>query len=425
MISISRHLAADRRSDILEVEADETKSEEAKVSKVDLKALGALFAEHYGGSAEGIAVFQAPGRVNLIGEHTDYNGGAVFPAALTFGTTLLIRPREDRMLRFMTTNFPISREISLESVVYDEADDWVNYPKAIVWELSQHGVALSRGYDFLYHGEIPNGAGLSSSASIEVVTAYALLAMESRSANLVEIAVWSQHAENEFVGVKCGIMDQFAVANGKKDHAILLDCDTLKYELVPFRADGYKLVIGNTNKRRGLVDSKYNERRAQCEQAVRDLQAAFPDLRLLGQLSLAQFREHEALIADETVRRRARHVVEEIDRVARSIEVLGRGDLAAFGELMNASHDSLRDLYEVTGDELDAMVDAARGVPGVLGSRMTGAGFGGCTISLVREDAVERFIGEVGAKYEQATGLHADFYVCDIGDGVRQLKGEA
>lgn len=387
--------------------------------------LKALFTEKYGGSAEEIQVFQAPGRVNLIGEHTDYNGGAVFPAALTFGTTLLIRPREDGTLRFASTNIPISREIPSADVVFDEQDDWVNYPKAVVWELAQRGTKLTRGYDFLYHGEIPNGAGLSSSASIEVVTAYALLTLEGKPVNTVDIAVWSQHAENEFVGVKCGIMDQFAVANGKKDHAILLFCDTLKYELVPFRAEGYKLVIGNTNKRRGLVDSKYNERRSQCEQAVQDLRKAFPDLQLLGQLTLEQFEANESLIADETVRRRARHVVEEIDRVARSIDVLKRGELAAFGGLMNASHDSLRDLYEVTGDELDAMVDAARGVPGVLGSRMTGAGFGGCTISLVHEDAVQRFIEEVGAKYEKATGLHADFYVCDIGDGVRQLKGEA
>lgn len=392
---------------------------------VNAAELKALFTERYGGSAEGILTFQAPGRVNLIGEHTDYNGGAVFPAALTFGTTLLIRPREDRTLRFASTNIPISREIPSADVAFDEQDDWVNYPKAVVWELAQRGTKLTRGYDFLYHGEIPNGAGLSSSASIEVVTAYALLTLEGKPTNTVDIAVWSQHAENEFVGVKCGIMDQFAVANGKKDHAILLYCDTLKYELVPFRAEGYKLVIGNTNKRRGLVDSKYNERRSQCEQAVQDLRKAFPDLQLLGQLTLAQFQANESLIADETVRRRARHVVEEIDRVARSIDVLKRGELAAFGALMNASHDSLRDLYEVTGDELDAMVEAARGVPGVLGSRMTGAGFGGCTISLVREDAVQRFIEEVGARYEKATGLHADFYVCDIGDGVRQLKGDA
>jgi galactokinase len=383
------------------------------------------FVGRYGGSESEISIFEAPGRVNLIGEHTDYNGGSVFPAALTFGTTLLIRPREDGKLGFASTNFPISREISTEYLTMQEEDDWVNYPKGVVWELTQRGIRLSRGYNFLYHGEIPNGAGLSSSASIEVVTAFALLSMEGKPTDSVEIAVWSQHAENEFIGVKCGIMDQFAVANGKKDHAILLDCDTLSYELVPFHSGEYKLVIGNTNKRRGLVDSKYNERRSQCEQAVRDLRQAFPDLNLLGQLTIEQFRANEHLIRDETVRRRARHVAEEIHRVALSMDVLKRNDLAEFGLLMNASHNSLRDLYEVTGAELDAMVDAARAVPGVLGSRMTGAGFGGCTISLVHQDSVERFISEVGSKYDAATGLRADFYVCDIGDGVRELRGEA
>jgi galactokinase len=390
-----------------------------------LAELKALFVDRYGGTESDIAAFQAPGRVNLIGEHTDYNGGSVFPAALTFGTTLLIRPRADRKLALASTNFPIAREMSTDAIAFDITDDWMNYPKAIVWELNRRGFPHARGYDLLYHGDIPNGAGLSSSASIEVVTAYALLAMEGRETDTVQIAVWSQHAENEFVGVKCGIMDQFAVANGRRDHAILLDCDSLRYELVPFRSGEYRLVIGNTNKRRGLVDSKYNERRAQCEQAVRDLRAAFPGLKLLGQLTLEQYRAHESLIADETVRRRARHVAEEIDRVARSMDVLKRDDLAAFGRLMNESHDSLRDLYEVTGDELDAMVAAAREVPGVLGSRMTGAGFGGCTISLVHRDSVERFIAEVGAKYEKATGLRPDFYVCDIGDGVRRLKEEA
>lgn len=383
------------------------------------------FVSRFGGSEQGIRVFHAPGRVNLIGEHTDYNGGAVFPAALTFGTTLLIRPRGDRKLGFASTNFALGGESELDGLAFREEDDWMNYPKGVAWELGQRGVRLSQGYDLLFHGEIPNGSGLSSSASIEVVTMFALLKMEGDKTDTVQIALWSQHTENEFVGVKCGIMDQFAVANGKRDHAIHLDCDTLEYELVPFKSGEYKLVIGNTNKRRGLVDSKYNERRAQCEQAVRDLRQAFPGLKLLGQLTLEQYNANEHLIADETVRRRARHVVEEIDRVARSVEVLGQHDLKAFGLLMNASHDSLRDLYEVTGDELDAMVEAARKVPGVLGSRMTGAGFGGCTVSLVHQDSVERFISEVGSEYEARTGLHPAFYVCDIGDGVREWKEEA
>ncbi|KIL36839.1 galactokinase [Cohnella kolymensis] len=383
------------------------------------------FVWRFGGKADDISVFQAPGRVNLIGEHTDYNGGSVFPAALTFGTTLLIAPRSDRRLGFASTNFALTKEIAMDQIAFSEQDDWINYPKGIVWELGHRGIRLSRGYNFLFHGEIPNGAGLSSSASIEVVTAYALLSLEGKPADTVEIARWCQHAENEFVGVKCGIMDQFAVANGRKDHAIMLNCDTLAYKLVPFQSGDYKLVIGNTNKRRGLVDSKYNERRSECEQAVQELQQAFPELALLGQLTLEQYVANEHLISDDIVRRRARHVVEEIDRVARSIQVLGEGDLAAFGRLMNASHDSLRDLYEVTGIELDTMVNAARLVPGVLGSRMTGAGFGGCTVSLVHLDSVERFIQDVGNTYKRETGLSPAFYVCDIGDGVRKLTGEA
>ncbi|MFF2093795.1 galactokinase [Paenibacillus sp. NPDC058174] len=387
----------------------------------NIQALTQQFIQQYGENETPISVFHAPGRVNLIGEHTDYNGGYVFPAALTFGTTLLIRKRADHQLGLATTNFPSSKQFSLDSIVFDEADDWMNYPKGIVHELQETGVSFKNGYDLLYHGEIPNGAGLSSSASIEVVTAYALLTLEELPTDTVKIALLSQKSENEFNGVKCGIMDQFAVANGKKDHAILLMCDTLEYDLIPFQSGSYKLVIGNTNKRRGLVDSAYNERRSQCDQAVEELKAAFPDLTLLGQLTLEQFNANKHLIKEDVVRNRAQHVVEEIDRVLQSIKALKADDLAQFGQLMNGSHDSLRDLYEVTGAELDAMVDAARGVEGVLGSRMTGAGFGGCTVSLVHEDSIERFKEEVGRKYTEATGLTADFYVCSIGNGVEQL----
>ncbi|MFC3343461.1 galactokinase [Paenibacillus abyssi] len=388
----------------------------------NLQELTQRFLQVYGGTEQGLHTFHAPGRVNLIGEHTDYNGGYVFPAALTFGTTLLIRERDDKLLGLASTNFELKKQFAIDEIAYDEADDWMNYPKGIVNELQSRGYALPAGFDLLYHGEIPNGAGLSSSASIEVVTAYALLALSGHPTDTVEIALLSQKSENEFNGVKCGIMDQFAVANGKKDHAIMLMCDTLAYELVPFNSGSYKLVIGNTNKRRGLVDSKYNERRSQCEQAVKDLQAQFPKLELLGQIGLEQFNAHEQLINDEITRNRARHVVEEIQRVVRSVEALKQDDLEMFGRLMNDSHDSLRDLYEVTGAELDAMVAAARKVPGVLGSRMTGAGFGGCTVSLVHEDSVDRFIDEVGREYNEVTGLKADFYVCDIGNGVEQLS---
>ncbi|MBW7476762.1 galactokinase [Paenibacillus oenotherae] len=387
----------------------------------NIQELTERFEQLYGKSTEEISVFHAPGRVNLIGEHTDYNGGYVFPAALTFGTTLLIRKRMDSLLGLASTNFAEHKLLPISPIRYEEGDQWMNYPKGVVSELQQSGCTFETGFDLLYHGEIPNGAGLSSSASIEVVTAYALLTLCGLKPDRIEIAKLCQKAENEFNGVQCGIMDQFAVANGKKDHAIMLLCDTLEYELIPFNTGDYQLVIGNTNKRRGLLDSKYNERRSQCEQAVKELQAVFPDLALLGQLSLAEFRKYEHLIRDHTVRNRARHVMEEIDRVIQSIEVLGADDLAAFGRLMNESHDSLRDLYEVTGTELDAMVNAARRVPGVLGSRMTGAGFGGCTVSLVRKDQVEAFKQAVSDEYSAATGLQADFYVCTIGNGVEQL----
>lgn len=390
----------------------------------DLQSLKKTFIEIYGESSANISAFHAPGRVNLIGEHTDYNGGYVFPAALTFGTTLLIRPREDRAIGFASTNMPLRKQISIDDMVYNEEDDWMNYPKGIVAHLAKEGFPVQHGYDLLFHGEIPNGSGLSSSASIEVVTAYGLQTMEKYPTDTVKIALLAQKTENQFVGVNCGIMDQFAVANGKKDNAILLMCDTLEYRHVPFQSGSYKLVIGNTNKRRGLVDSAYNERRAQCEQAVKDLQAQFPSLTLLGQLNLAQFNEYKHLIPDETVRRRAQHVVEEIDRVLQSIKVLEANDLESFGKLMIGSHDSLRDLYEVTGLELDSMVAAALKVPGVLGSRMTGAGFGGCTVSLVHEDSVPQFIEQVGKEYTEKTGLTPSFYVCNIGNGVEQV-GEA
>lgn len=388
-----------------------------------LQQLKDQFIEMYGVSTNPIRAFHAPGRVNLIGEHTDYNGGYVFPGALTFGTTLLMRKRDDRTIRFASTNFPGRAEVSVDSIVYAKEDDWANYPKGMIYHLQQKGYSFG-GYDVLFSGEIPNGAGLSSSASIEVVTGFGFLKMEGQSVDTVKLALTAQEAENKFVGVNCGIMDQFAVANGKKDHAILLMCDTLDYELVPFESGSYKIVIGNTNKRRGLVDSAYNERRSQCEQAVRDLQAKFPDITLLGQLTLAQFEANADLIPDPIVRKRARHVVEEIDRVLKSVEALKQGRLAEFGKLMIGSHESLRDLYEVTCHELDTMVDAALQVPGVLGSRMTGAGFGGCTVSLVHENNVAEFIESVGSVYADKTGLKADFYVCDIGDGVKELEGD-
>lgn len=388
----------------------------------EIQQLQEKFIEKFGGSLDDVRVFHAPGRVNLIGEHTDYNGGYVFPAALTFGTTMLIRPRADRKLGLASTNMELSGIVDLDELRYEESDQWMNYPKAMAYHLREHGYTIN-GYDMLFSGKIPNGSGLSSSASIEVVTGFGLLSMEGhQDIDTVKLSLIAQEAENRFVGVNCGIMDQFAVANGKKDHAILLMCDTLEYKHVPFQGGSYKIVIGNTNKRRGLVESEYNTRRSQCEQAVKDLQKAFPDLKLLGELTLAQYNEHEHLIPDETIRKRARHVVEENNRVLESMKVLQNNDLTTFGKLMIDSHRSLQHLYEVTGKELDSMVDAALKVEGVLGSRMTGAGFGGCTVSLVHEDSVEDFKQKVGAEYVKKTGLEAAFYVCDIGDGVKEVN---
>ncbi|WP_274365433.1 galactokinase [Paenibacillus thermotolerans] len=389
----------------------------------ELTKLQDEFINLFGGGAEGIQTFFTPGRVNLIGEHTDYNGGYVFPAALTFGTTMLIRPRADKTLGLASTNFPSSaKHFSMDGLTYKEEDGWTNYPKGMVAGLQEAGFTISRGYDILYHGEIPNGSGLSSSASIEVVTGYGLLSMEGHAdIDRAALAKLAQKVENRFIGVNCGIMDQFAVANGKANHAILLMCDTLEYELVPFNSGAYKLIISNTHKRRGLVDSEYNDRRAQCEQAVADLNAAVPGLKLLGELTLEQFEAHQSAIKDETVRKRARHVVEEIDRVKRAVERLRADDLPAFGELMNGSHESLRDLYAVSCFELDVLVEEARKIPGVLGSRMTGAGFGGCTVSLVHQDSAAQFREQVGAAYKERTGLDASFYVADIGDGAKKL----
>lgn len=387
-----------------------------------LPTLQDRFIEYYGASDRTISWFHAPGRVNLIGEHIDYNGGFVFPAALQFGTTLAIRPRADRKITLRTTNFEESSEITLDALPTSKSDEWTDYPTGVIVHLEQAGYAVKHGYDLLFHGEIPNGAGLSSSASIEVVTMYALLTLEGYPTDRTEIAVLSQKVENQFVGVNSGIMDQFAVANGKKDHAILLNCNTLEKKLVPFRAGAYKLIIGNTNKRRGLVDSKYNDRRRECDEATAILAQHVPGLKLLCELSREQFEALSHHITDEVVRNRAQHSIEENDRVLQSVGFLESNDLVSFGELMQASHNSLRDLYEVSCVELDVMVEEALKVPGVLGARMTGAGFGGCTVSLVHEDQVALFTQQVSAAYEQRTGIHADFYVCDVGNGVEQIE---
>lgn len=369
-----------------------------------------------------ISCYFAPGRVNLIGEHTDYNGGHVFPCALTIGTWAAVRPRKDRNLRLFSMNFPDQppRMISLDALCYQKEDNWCNYPKGVVWAFKEAGYTLPRGLDILYHGNLPNSAGLSSSACIEVLTGKILLDQFGWKMDGVTLAKLTQKAENEFNGVNCGIMDQFAIAMGKKDHAIFLDTADLSYTYVPLSLQGMRLVIACSNKKRGLADSKYNERRSECEAALAQIQKVKP-IQSLGDLTTEEFEALAENIADPVQRRRARHAVTENQRTIQAVSALQQGDLEQFGQLMNASHRSLRDDYEVTGKELDTLVETAWKQPGVLGSRMTGAGFGGCTISLVREECVDDFMRAVGTAYLKQIGYAADFYSVSIGDGPHRL----
>lgn len=387
---------------------------------MNMTELKNAFIDLYGESDAKINAYFAPGRVNLIGEHTDYNGGYVFPCALSFGTYLLARKNNTRKVRFATINFDHRGEISLDEPFEKEGKSWINYPLGVISELRNEAREIE-GLDLLYSGDIPNGAGLSSSASIEMVTGTALNDLFAFQIDQMDLVKIGQRAENNFVGVNCGIMDQFASGMGAKDHALFLNCETLDYEKVPLVLEGIKIVIANTNKRRGLADSKYNERRAECDTAVEEISKVKP-IPNLSRLSLDEFEELSSNITHEVVRRRARHVISENDRTLRAIAALNAGDIEAFGELMNQSHDSLRDDYEVTGEELDTLVDEARKIPGTLGSRMTGAGFGGCTVSLVMEDDIEDFIRLVGRNYEEKTGVTADFYIAEVGDGAKKIE---
>ncbi len=379
------------------------------------------FGEVFGGDT-GASVYFAPGRVNLIGEHTDYNGGHVFPCALTIGTYGVARQRADRKLRFFSMNFDHLGvlEGSLDELKPDKAAGWTNYPKGVMWAFEERGFEIPYGMDLLLYGNIPNGSGLSSSASVEVLTGFILRDMFGFSVTNQDLALIGQYSENRFNGVNCGIMDQFAIAMGKENHAIFLDTADLKFEYAPIRLEGAKIVIACSNKKRGLGDSKYNERRSECETALAELQEVV-GINSLGDLTEEQFEQYKSAIKDDVRRKRAKHAVYENQRTVKAVEALKAADIAQFGRLMNDSHISLRDDYEVTGAELDALVEAAWEVDGVIGSRMTGAGFGGCTVSIVKTDAIDGFIEKVGAEYLKKIGYAADFYVVEIGDGPRVI----
>jgi galactokinase len=369
--------------------------------------------------------FFAPGRINLIGEHTDYNGGHVFPCAITYGTYAVARKREDQLVRLYSVNFPDKGiiEFDLKQLDHDKEHNWANYPKGMIRYIMEAGYQIPTGFECAINGNIPNGAGLSSSASIELLTGVMVDGLFELNIPRLELIKLGKRVENEFIGVNSGIMDQFAIGMGKADAGILLDCQTLQYEYAPIQLKHHKIIIMNTNKRRELADSKYNERRGECEQALAELQARL-QIEALGQLSEAEFDENQYMISNETVRKRAKHAVYENVRTLKALEELQSGNLEVFGQLMNQSHVSLRDDYEVTGMELDRLVEAAWKQPGVLGARMTGAGFGGCAIAIVATEEVENFIANVGAAYEDQVGYPADFYVASIGDGAKEIEME-
>lgn len=386
------------------------------------------FSEVFGTTDEEIRVFTSPGRVNLIGEHVDYCGGCVMPAALTMKTTLLARKRNDSILRLKATDLDIIVETEISEAKNLKGKlKWGDYQLGVALELINDGYELC-GCDLLYDDTVPHGGGLSSSAAIEVSTAlcFATLANEkkgiTKDIDMIEMALVSQRAEHNFIGVKCGIMDQFASAMGKADHAIYLNCSTLEYEHIPLALGSHKLVLTNTNVKHSLGSSKYNERRAECEAGLNVLKTVLPDIECLADVSEEDFAKYSDLIKDEVVKRRIKHVVGECARVRKSAEELKHGNLAGFGKLMNMSHDSLRFDYEVTCPELDFVVDKGRSVDGVLGIRMTGAGFGGCTVAIIADEAIDTYKETVGKAYLESFGHEASFYVTEVGDGGKEIK---
>ncbi|HNX88363.1 MAG TPA: galactokinase [Paludibacteraceae bacterium] len=386
---------------------------------MEVSELKRSFKEAFGLEAD--AVYFSPGRVNLIGEHTDYNGGFVFPCALSFGTYLLIRKNGEKFVQFRSLNQPEVVKVTLDKLTERLEKSWANYPLGVFAQFVKRGYTFEQGFDIMIWGDVPNGAGLSSSAALEVVTAYALNDQLGTGLNRTELAKIGQKAEHEFALVNCGIMDQFASANGKKDHAIFLNCDTLDFELVPVKLDGVKVVISNTHSPHKLDSGAYNQRVAECKKAVEQLNTV-RSIKYLAELTESEFEKIENAITDPVAHKRARHVVGEVQRTTDAVKALKEGDIELFGKLMNASHVSLRDDYEVTGPELDTMAEEAWKIEGVIGSRMTGGGFGGCTVSLVKDEAIEEFKEKVGKAYEAKINIKPDFYIAEIGNGAMKVE---
>ena len=374
------------------------------------------------GYEKDVRVFFSPGRVNLIGEHTDYNGGHVFPCALSFGTYGASSQRNDKIVRMYSENFEDKGIISFEidNLKNEEEHDWANYPKGVIDVLRKHGYDVNQGFDMVVYGNIPNGAGLSSSASLELLMAVMMNDIHQFNIDRVELVKYCQEAENNFIGVNCGIMDQFSIGMGQDSSAILQDCNTLDYKYSTVDLKDEVIVIANTNKRRGLADSKYNERRSECEEALKELQTELK-ISTLGELTEDEFEKNKHLIKSDIRAKRAKHAVYENQRTLKAVKALEDNDIETFGKLMNQSHNSLRDDYEVTGKELDTLVDLASKHEGTVGARMTGAGFGGCTVSIVKRNNVDDFINNVGKQYKEIIGYDADFYVANIGAGTREI----
>lgn len=371
---------------------------------------------------ENVSVFFAPGRVNLIGEHTDYNAGHVFPCALTIGTYGAVRKRDDNKLRFYSVNFEKDGviESSLEELIPSKEAGWTNYPKGVMWAFKERGMVMPVGLDMVIYGNIPNGSGLSSSASLEVLTGYILKTLYGFDVSNVELAQIGQYSENNFNGMNCGIMDQFASAMGKKDNAIFLDTSDLSYEYAPIKLDGMKIVVTNSKVKHSLVDSAYNDRRNACEKALAELQEVI-SISGLGELSIEEFEAHKDAVKDDDRRLKAKHAVYENQRTISAVKALREGDIEEFGRLMNRSHISLRDDYDVSCEEIDVLVDAAWSVPGVIGSRITGGGFGGCTVSIVKDEAIDAFKDTLTKAYKDKCNLVPEFYVVSIGDGPSKM----